>query len=1044
MATTNGKKGSGKKSTKVEILTETIPTAPLRSRSKRVKETDTGTYPTIEQIVSILAKGNLGSELLELIEESRLRSGDERTLIELSSLARNIRRTVEYLRRTADSVEFIANDVLQDTGNLCLCVDQEADSINSTVSSIEQISTTTRAVAEAINALSNLAQTTSTSSLEMAASIDEVSTNADALTAFVEDTASAIEEMAASVRNVASSTESLAVAADQTERSMRAIDESSQQVGLSVSETAVLAEEVHMSSEQGSAIVLETTASMRSVRRGIEEAAETVAALGERSERIGAITRVIEEIADRTNLLALNARILAAQAGQQGRGFAVVAEEIKELSERTARSTQEIDQLIKGVRESVETAIGQSSTNRQLADEGVRLAERAASSLNEISSKTAAATSAIRQIAEAAANQSLESHQVTELAAQVRHRAQEIERATSEQARTSQQIGERAVRMAELTEQVRRAMQEQAAASKHIAQAMESLTEVVNQTGIAIKEQYHGAEEALSAIEAIRHALIRNQASIRQINYITGLLHHEVNSLRESTQHFQLPSPNYGGKITYAVPKHNASLDPTQNSITSSSDILNMVLEGLVRVGTNSEIEPALATHWEISSDGQVYTFHLRQGVHFHNGRELETEDVIYSIKRGLKALRTSSRAFINLLGAQDFIKGETGIPRGVRAIDKYTIELELTTPLAFFLPMLAMRCAAIVPREESNPDNETTSAQSPTGTGPFRIVDVTNASDRIELIRFEDYWDKRIPYADQVSVEFSQYSENLFDRVQNGELTILHEIAADKVEHLLSDPEWSSCTVIGAPLHTQFIVFDAKRPPFDDVRVRRAIAHAIDKQQLIQRSYPKIAIAAAGPIPPGLLGYDANYTGLQYNPELARQLLKEAGYNENIEIDLWRSSEEEAISKEAGEIICRQLKEVGIKCNIQIADSSELLNAISDGRAQMADISWFANYADPDDFIYGLFHSTNHQVGFERLAQVKEVDHLSEQARILFSRNEREEIYKRVQRLLVEDAVCAFLTHRRTIVVHNRKVEGLTVHLIPPFVRPQEIWLSK
>ncbi len=141
---------------------------------------------------------------------------------------------------------------------------------------------------------------------------------------------------------------------------MRAIDDSTQRVGLTVSETAVLAEEVRQSAAQGSSVVVETSESMRAMRRGIEEAGQTIAALGERSERIGAVTRVIDEIADRTNLLALNARILAAQAGPHGRGFAVVAEEIKELSERTARSTEEIEELIKDVRESVAVAAGQS------------------------------------------------------------------------------------------------------------------------------------------------------------------------------------------------------------------------------------------------------------------------------------------------------------------------------------------------------------------------------------------------------------------------------------------------------------------------------------------------------------------------------------------------------------------------------------------------------------------------------------------------------------------------------------------------------------
>lgn len=1015
-----------------------------RTRSKKAKTGGNGANGSeVERIASALAGGDLAAGMLLETGTDEMSESSRRALTELSAMARNMRRTVSRLQRAADSVEEIARRVLEGGRSLAISVSDEADSVDATVSSIAEISASARSVAEAVSSLANLAQTTSTSSLEMAASIDEVSANADSLTAFVEETASSIEEMAASVRNVAASTESLATATDETERSMRAIDDSTQRVGLAVGETAVLAEEVQRSAEQGSSVVRETAESMRATRRGIEEAAETIAALGERSDRIGAITRVIDEIADRTNLLALNARILAAQAGQQGRGFAVVAEEIKELSERTARSTEEIDELIKGVRESVSAAMTQAHGNRQLADEGVQLAERAAGSLNEISQKTGMSAAAIRQIAEAAATQSLESHQVTELMGQVRRRAQEIERATSEQAQTSKQIGERALRMAELTEQVRRAMQEQAAASKHIAQAMEQLTEVVEQIGGAVGEQHHGSEEVLRAIEIIRDSVTRNQASIVQMNYTAGLLDHEASSLRDSVGYFHLPEPRRGGHLVYGVSDHTPSLDVLESITVTSSSLLSLMLEGLVGAGQGAGVEPMLATSWDISEDGRTYTFHLRPGVRFHNGRLMIAQDVDYSIRRTLRESRSGAWVFKSLTGAQEFANGESEELPGVRVKDEGTIELELSEPLAFFLPMLCLSFATIVPREEIEKDGGERFKQHPIGTGPFQLKRYNSKQGRVELARFDNYWDGEKPYVDGVTADYDENGEKLFERLRAGELAFLREESAERAARLASDPEWRSCTIFATQLHTQFLAMDADQEPFNDVRVRRAVAHAIDREKLVEEAYGGMAVPAAGPIPPGLMGYDPDYRGLAYDPERARRLLREAGYGRGMKLKLWRSVPEQSASEAAGTIICEQLGEVGIRCELEVVDIEDLVKAARDGRAQLAELRWYADYADPDNFTYMLFHSANRQSRW-RTAIVPEIERLSERARTVVNRTERARLYTELQHLIAENAVCAFLTHRRAAVIHRPDVEGLHVHLVSPVVRPQEIWLSR
>src|SRR5918993_873036 len=755
-------------------------------------------HAEMERVAALLADGDLAAEF----SAEGAGAGERRALEELTALARSLRRAVGRLQRAADSVETVSKRVLEEGRVLALAVGDEAVSVDATVASIAEISGSSRSVANSVSALAYLAQSTSASALEMAGSIDEVSSSADALTAFVEETATSIEEMATSVKGVAASTESLAQATDETERSMRAIDESTQRVGQAVSETAVLAEEVRHSAEQGSGVVAETAESMRAMRGGIEEAGRTIAALGERSERIGAVTRVIDEIADRTNLLALNARILAAQAGQHGRGFAVVAEEIKELSERTARSTEEIEELIEDVRESVAEAAGRWGSNRQLADEGVSLAERAAATLKEISDKTNLSATAIRQIADAATVQALESHQVTEQTGHVRRRAQEIERATSAQARTAAEIGGRAGPLGELTGQGRRAVGGPTGGPKHIAMAMEQLTAVVGQIAHAVGEQYRGAEEVLSAVEVIREAVTQNLASIVQINAAAGLLDYEAASLRETVGHFKLPAPRRGGHLHFGVYAKNASLDALEASTVARAELSSLIFECLVGAGDGAEVVPRLAEEWEISADGRTYTFRLREGVRFHNGRLMTAEDVVYSVRRTLRQSKSGAWVFKNLVGADEFARGASEELAGVRRLDEHSVALELDEPLAFFLPMLCLPFAAGVPREE---------------------VDCDRGAGRVELARTESYWDGDKPHVDSVSVEFSENGEHLFERMRAGELAFMREGSAQRVARLAGDPEGRSCVVLAQQLHTQMLVFDAEQPPFDDVRVRRA-----------------------------------------------------------------------------------------------------------------------------------------------------------------------------------------------------------------------------
>ena len=988
----------------------------------------------VAEAVERIAGGNLASPLSGLAAAT---DGERTLLLSLDGLARQLRRVVFGLRRAAGSIELVATDVLRGTRGLSQSVYDEGASVEETSSSIAEINVSLRRVEESISALSNLAQATSASAVEMAASIDAVSVNADALSHSVEETASAIEEMTVSIQNVAANTEALSTLAANAVQAAAAIDDSTQRIDRSVNETTSLGDEVMQSAQKGSTVVYETARTMQNIKEAIDRATESIASLGDRSEQVGRITHVIDEIAERTNLLALNAAILATQAGPHGRGFRIVADEIKELSERTAASTREIAALIEAVRSDVFAATERVAAGDALAEKGVDQAHNAAALLDEISNRTVRASHKIRAIAEATSVQAQETHKVLETAELVRARAQEIERATAEQADTSRHIGERAVHMSDLTEQVRRATIEQADASKHIALAMEELTTVVEQIRAAVGEQSIGTGHVLRAIEVIKEVVARNQSSIATINGAVDALGREAALLRKEVEQFRLPEPRRGGHLRVAYRDAEVELDPVRAKTVTAADVLDNLFETLVKSGEGSEIRPALAHRWDISPDGRVYTFFLLRRVLFHNGREVTAEDVRYSFERMVRAgEKTGAWVFTPVEGADEFARGHADRVAGIEVLDAYTIRITLRRPLAFFLSTLCVDYAAVVPREEVERADPPFHMR-PIGCGPFRFVSY-EPERRVEMERFEGYYREGYPNVDRLTFEVGVPGREIADRFVAGELGYVKNPPRELVSRLEDEPAWRGSVIRAVAMHTERLIFDCGFPPFDSRDVRRAVAHAIDKGRYVREVLGDAAIVAAGPIPPGLLGYTPDLTGLEYDPDRARALLARAGLGDGFRSSLWYTH---GFVPDAGVARIRDdLAAIGVDLEMRAVDPGEFIRARERGLIPIAWRAWFADYADPDNFTYVLFHSAN-EAFFSSNYRNPEVDQLAERARAVMDREERDRLYRQLARVVVDDAPSVFLIHRRNVVAHRPDVEGLRLHLLTPVVRPDEVW---
>ena len=466
---------------------------------------------------------------------------------ELGVLARDHIRMVRRLRsmlgrisEASEGLEKASHQMTDQTEEVGTGASSQAASVEETSSAMEQMNQTIQGIAESIETLARSAEESSASILEMSASVEEVAESVGGLSNAVEQTTSSIQEMNASIKEVAENVQSLSQQAGRAMTSLQEMENAIWSVGASSQDTAKLSERVAEDAEQGARQVSQTIAGIGRIRASAAEAASVIGSLGQRAKAIGNILTVIEDVTEETNLLALNAAIIAAQAGEHGRGFAVVADEIKDLAERTQSSTAEITDLIRAVQEEAGKAVKAITEASSAVEEGVGLSEGAGTALEQILARARQSTQKTQQIAEATSMQSEKAKQVMEFFEGVNALISQVATATQEQARGGDQILRAAQKMEEVSRQVRRATKEQAQGSRQITQAIENISQIVNFINTAQGEQLKGSKAVVIAMQQIRQVADANRERVRDMTQAMENLKFLADDLRELVRQFQL------------------------------------------------------------------------------------------------------------------------------------------------------------------------------------------------------------------------------------------------------------------------------------------------------------------------------------------------------------------------------------------------------------------------------------------------------------------------------------------------------------------------
>jgi methyl-accepting chemotaxis protein/ABC-type transport system substrate-binding protein len=969
----------------------------------------------------------------------------ERMANALRGLVANLERTIRRFAQLATDVAAVSNQISGRSRILARSAGEQLVSTESTSASVTQIDQSINTVRRNMEELSANAEETSTSVLEMSASIEEVSRIADTLAEFVEQTSSAIEEMSASINQVATNTESFSSFATETASSMIEMNATTEQIGKSAKSSAELARYVKDAANEGRSAVSGTVEGMRKIQESVEEAKLALTELADRSEEIGEIVRVIDEIAGQTNLLALNAAIIAAQAGERGKGFAVVADEIRDLSERTSVSTDEIRTLISNVQRAVMRAAEQMNLGAERVGDGVTLTARAEQVLEKILELTARSTSSIGEIARATDEQARGSASATAAIEEVTKMVQQTATATQQQSQTARKVGEQATVVRDYTKHLKRAMSEQESGSRAISRAMENVMQLVQSVLESTSILATESAAIVKAMAVIQLATRESNISISDLNQMAGTLSQESSLLNSELGRFQLPTPHEGGRLmTSTVLWQQFTLDPIYIGAAALGFMSKTVHATLTMYGEGAELIPGLAERWEVLEGGHVYRFHLRRNVRFHNGRMFEAKDVHDSLVRLLLPELRSPSAWLlrNVRGSADVLDGRTRTLAGVQPRDANTVDIILDEPLAFFLSLLTMHETSIVAAEEAR--NAEHFRLQPTGLGPFRVEE-TIEGERLRLRRNADYFRSGIPHLDQLEFRLDLRSfRDVAEAFLRGDIDVAHGVPLNMVKDLREDSRYAPYLLQTVQLHTSYFGYDCSVAPFDKLEVRRAINHAVNRERINERVFSGLGVIAQSLLPPGTLGYDESLRGNEYDPEKARALMRQAGLENGFRVEYRTWDTDEFNNSGQLALIVEDLAAVGIDVDINRYTATEARKPLQRaGHGMVFCRNWYADFPDSDNFFYVFFHSDSGAArGF--YFHRPDLDAQIMEARRTNDIDQRAAIYRRLDEMVVREAPFVPLFHERMFVLTKPHVRGVRTSLVPPPVRYHEAWIEE
>lgn len=544
---------------------------------------------TLESNAIKIAEGDLSfkTAISTKDEIGKLDRAIKESLYSISLILQRVREVSDRISTTTGKVDIESGKILEGT-------QVETEAIANISSSVEELNAAITEIVDGTESLASSVEQTASSSEQMASSIGSVTYITQELSGGIEATSSSIEEMSATIKEVADNSENLARVSEETLSAVEEIIYSIKEVELSAKESARLSEKVTKdASSLGVTAINKTMQGMQQIKTSMEKTAGVIEKLGGRSEEIGKILTVIDDITDQTTLLALNAAILASQAREHGKGFSVVADEMKDLAERTAFSTQEIDALIQSVRQEVKDAIEAMQNGMVSVEDGLRLSAEASDALKKILESSKLSSEMSISIERSTAEQAKAAKLVSESIERVRNMVSQIAKATSEQSKGILFILTATEKMRNAAHQVTSATTQQASASRQIAQAIEVVSDKSKQISRAIYEQKIGSGQIRDSVNKIKDLPRENRDIAFRVNKSLRELSKDSDLVIAAVEKFKLSEEKAIGVIQFGIVPLESPADMFRK-FTPLSDYLSKKLGKKVELKVAPDFETAI------------------------------------------------------------------------------------------------------------------------------------------------------------------------------------------------------------------------------------------------------------------------------------------------------------------------------------------------------------------------------------------------------------------------------------------------------------------
>jgi ABC-type transport system substrate-binding protein len=474
------------------------------------------------------------------------------------------------------------------------------------------------------------------------------------------------------------------------------------------------------------------------------------------------------------------------------------------------------------------------------------------------------------------------------------------------------------------------------------------------------------------------------------------------------------------------------SLDPALSTDVPTGRAVAYLFDGLTRFTPDARVIPALATSWDVSPDGSVYTFHLRRGVTFTDGTPFVARQVLTSWQRVLDPKVRGGRGWplYPIKGAKEYADGKATRVDGMAAPNDSTVVVTLKEPFAIFPKLLAMPVASIAP--DRIPANF---GEKPIGTGPWRLIEWKH-DDYLLFAPNRSYWGGA-PKADSLKARIISEPSTAVAEFQSGNVDVL-QVPQGEIREWQEDAERRKLLAATPSLELVYVAINTTRGPLRDVRVRQALNHAVDRRIIVRNLIAGSGDLAAGVIPFSLPGADSTRAGYGFDTLRARALLREAGYPNGIDLELWTSTT--PIYVRIAETLQGYLALSGIRVKLIQRESAAAREAARKGQADLFVKDWYADYPDAENFLYPLLHSANKGVGGNVSYYANsQFDAIVSTARREQDESKRVELYRRADEIAFRDAPMIFLYFYSELTAIQPWIKGF----VPPVIFNAQPWTT-